>query len=168
MLISRKRCELHKNVKYDFYRCWYLPSIWNNCKNRILWPWPAFSRSKLQIFTELFQQIWLHLYSTRRRIAPVNAEVKCHKAHESIVRLFSQDVTVFGGQRGQRHTQVRGQTRQVKGQTYLEQVQSVEFVGHLLTDLIEADTHETDVWPTELIGRFLQVTLKNLFYQILK
>ena len=69
MLISRKRCQLRKYVKYDFYRRWNLPSISNHCENHTLRPWLAISWWKSQIFTKLFQQICLRLYGTRRRVA---------------------------------------------------------------------------------------------------
>ena len=36
ILLSRKRCELRKYVKYDFYIRWYVPSKSNNCKNHTL------------------------------------------------------------------------------------------------------------------------------------
>ena len=67
-LIYRKRCKLRKYVNYDFYRRWYLPSKSNHWANHTLRPWLAISWSKLQIFTKLFQQICLHLHSTRRRV----------------------------------------------------------------------------------------------------
>ena len=73
ILISRKRCELRKHLKYDFYRRRYLPSKPNHCENYTLRPWLAISWSKLQIFTKLFRQICLHLHGTRRRVALVEA-----------------------------------------------------------------------------------------------
>ena len=69
--IYRKQCELRKYVKNDFYRRWYLPSISNHCENHTLRPWLAISWSKLQILTKLFQQIFLRLHGTCRRIALV-------------------------------------------------------------------------------------------------
>ena len=36
ILLSRKRCELRKYVKFDFYIRWYLPSKSNNCENHTL------------------------------------------------------------------------------------------------------------------------------------
>ena len=66
-----KRCELHKYVKYDLYRRWYLLSTPNHCENHNMRPWLAISWWKLQIFTKLFQQIFLHLHGNYRRVALV-------------------------------------------------------------------------------------------------
>ena len=71
MLISHKRCELRKYVKYDFHRRWYLSSKSSNCENHTMRPLLAISRSKFEIFIKLFQQICLYLHGTRRRVALV-------------------------------------------------------------------------------------------------
>ena len=42
-----------------------------HCECCTLWPWLAFSMSKLQILAKLFLQICLLLYGTRRRVAIV-------------------------------------------------------------------------------------------------
>ena len=44
--ISPKRRELTKNVNYDFYRGWYLPS---NCEWCTPWPWPPFLMLNLSL-----------------------------------------------------------------------------------------------------------------------
>ena len=71
MLISPKRYELRKYVKYEIYWRWYLPSKSNHCKNHTLRPPTSSFMVKSAIFTKLFQQICLHLHGTRRRDALV-------------------------------------------------------------------------------------------------
>ena len=62
ILMSRKRWELRKYVKYDFYARWHFPSKSNHCENHTVRPWLAISGSKVQVFTNIFQQICLHLH----------------------------------------------------------------------------------------------------------
>ena len=51
--MSRKRCELRKYVKYDFYARWNFPSKSNHCENHTVRLWLAISCSKVQIFTHI-------------------------------------------------------------------------------------------------------------------
>ena len=100
MLISRKRCELRKYVKYEFYGHWYLPSKSKHFEIHTLRPWLAIARSKLKIFTMLFQQICRHLHVTRRRVAlviPPSPWVKCHLALLSapLIRHFGRSLCVL-------------------------------------------------------------------------
>ena len=77
MLIPRKRCQLHKYIKYDFYTRWYLPSKSIHWENHTLRPCLAISWSKLQIFTMLFQQICLHLHAFRHQVAIIKMVNLC-------------------------------------------------------------------------------------------